>query len=119
MPPPDVAAAIRDGLILQTMLSGLGLLTSPGADELAESVERYLAGTERDLAEMFLGKKDPVPGDLWPHPLWHPRWRLWLALWLEQRGERGAALQVARPARDERYGLTNCQPALAALLGRL
>jgi hypothetical protein len=101
------------------MLSSLGLLKSPTRAELAASIGKHLAGTPLDLARMFLEQKPPVPGEEWPHPLWRPEWRLWLAIWLEAKGERAAAAEVARPARDNRYGLTNSQPALKKLLARL
>jgi len=117
--PPPRAYISRDAFLLQVMLSSLGLLKSPSRAEVEEQVPRCLAGTPLDLAQMFLGRKPPVPGELWPHPLWRNEWRLWLALWLEARGERAAAAEVARPAVDPRYGLINNQPALVALLGRL
>jgi len=101
------------------MLSSLGALGFPGRAELAAAVEKRLAGTALDLARMFLGQKPPTPGELWPHPLWRPEWRLWLGLWLERRGQVEAALEVVRPARDGRWGRTNCQPAIELLLERI
>ena len=66
----------------------------------------------------FLGKKPPRPGKLWPHPLWRPEWRLWLALWLEARGRKNEAAAVARASIDARFGLTHSQPALNELVRR-
>jgi diguanylate cyclase (GGDEF)-like protein len=108
-----------DGLLLQCLLSSLGLLPSTGRDELAEWSQLDLAGPDRDLARMFFGKREPHPNELWPHPAFRPELRLWLALWLEARGDRAGARAVALPARDARYGLTNSQPALERLLARL
>ena len=109
----------RETVLLQTMLASLGVAGLPGPADAERSAETELAGTMLDLARMFLGKKPAVPGELWPQPLWRTEWRLWLALWLEARGERRAAAEIARPARDPRYGPTNNQPALEALLARL
>jgi hypothetical protein len=118
-PPPTIGFPLSDGLLLQVLLASLEVPGVPDRDELAAGVEQYLAGTPQDLARMFLGQKAPVPGELWPHPLWRPEWRLWLALWLERKGQRAEALEIVRPARDERYGLANSQPAIQRLLERL
>jgi diguanylate cyclase (GGDEF)-like protein len=116
--PPGPRYYCYDGLIHQILLSTLGLLKFPSREELESYYKRVLAGTQRDLAEMFLGLKEPRPGELWPAPLWRPEWRLWLALWLEARGDHKAAREVAAPAIDKRYGLANSQPALQALMER-
>lgn len=108
-----------DGLLLQALLSSLGRLESPARAEVEEWSELDLAGTDRDLARMFFGKREPRPGELWPHPAFRPELRLWLALWLEARGDRAGAKEVAFPARDPRYGLANSQPAIERLLARL
>lgn len=107
-----------DSIVLQVLLSSLGVLKSPSRDELIQGRTISLAGTQFDLTEMFLGNKAPHPNELWPHRLWRPEWRLWLALWHEARGDKQSAREIALPARDERYGLTHSQPALAALLTR-
>ena len=118
MPPPAEGFVFNDSLVLQLMLSSLGLLNAPIKEELHNTYERYIGGTELDLAHMFLGIKEPRPGKLWPHPLWRPEWRLWLALWLEARGNKAAARDIALSALDARYGLTHSQPALQALIER-
>jgi len=97
----------------------LGILKDPPLKELEETHEIYLSGTELDLARMFLGKKEARPGELWPRPYWRPEWRLWLALWHEARNDKKAAHEVAAPAIDPRYGMTNSQPALRALMARI
>ncbi len=38
---------------------------------------------------------------------------------MSESGEKGKALEVLRPARDPRYGLTNSQPAIQRLLEEL
>ena len=118
MTPPPHGFTFNDGLLLQIMLSSLGILTSPIQEELQACYELYLTGTELDLARMFFGMKEARPGKLWPHPLWRPEWRLWLALWQEARRNKPAARELAHSAIDARYGLTHSQPALQALLER-
>ena len=115
---PSRTMPFTDGFLLQVMLSSLGKLKSPGVEELAEASEILLAGTSLDLARMFRGEKDPAPNELWPDQNFHPEWRLWLALWLEARGEKSAAREIAESARDSRYGLAHCQPAIEELLKR-
>ena len=105
-------------VLFQIMLSSLGLLKQRAQAELIASRDLRLSGTMLDLSEMFLGRKEPFPNQLWPHPLWRPEWRLWLALWHEAKGNSKAAQQIAAPALDERYGLTHSQPALRALVER-
>ncbi len=117
--PPSRGVPFTDGLLIQVMLSSLGKLSSPGADELGKASEMLLAGTSLDLARMFHGERDPVPNEMWPHRHFHPEYRLWLALWLEAKGEKDAARGIAEEARDPRYGLAQCQPAIEALLERL
>jgi hypothetical protein len=119
VPPPPRTMPFTDGLLLQVLLSTAGALDTPSAEELEKDAEFLLAGTSLDLARIFLGKKDPVPGGMWPDRLWHPEWRLWLALWLEAGGDKGAAREIAEGARDPRYGLTYSQPAIESLLERL
>jgi hypothetical protein len=109
---------IEEGFLLQLLLSTLGLIKSPTREELADRCATLLTGTTYDLSQMFLEKKEPRPNELWPHPLWRPEWRLWLALWLEARGDVQRAREVALPAVDKRFGLTNSQPALEALMER-
>jgi tetratricopeptide (TPR) repeat protein len=109
---------IEEGFLLQLLLSTLGLIKSPTREELADRCATLLTGTTYDLSQMFLEKKAPRPNELWPHPLWRPEWRLWLALWLEARGDVQRAREVALPAVDKRFGLTNSQPALEALMER-
>ncbi|MFC1672152.1 tetratricopeptide repeat protein [Planctomycetota bacterium] len=118
MAPPPRTIPFTDGVLLQVMLSSLGKLKSPGDEELAEASEMLLAGTALDLARMFRGEKDPVPGELWPHHLFQPEWRLWLALWFEVRGDADKAREMAESVRDTRFGMANCQPAIEALLER-
>jgi diguanylate cyclase (GGDEF)-like protein len=117
--PPTNRFPQSDGFVLQVLLASLGKLESPWCTQLTATPERHLAGTTLDMARMFVGQKPPVPGELWPHPLWRTEWRLWLAIWLEQKGETKKALEVLRPARDPRYGLANNQPAIQRLLERL
>jgi hypothetical protein len=71
-----------------------------------------------DLAKMFTGEREPCPSPLWPHALWRPEWRLWLAIWLEAKGRNKEAREIVMPAREPLYGLTHCQPAIEALLAR-
>jgi len=104
--------------IQKALLASLGYLKTPSLEEIRKESVRYLAGTRLDLVRMFLEEKPPVPNDLWPHPGWRPEWRLWLGLWLEAKGRKKEAHAVVAPARDRRYGLTHCQPAIEALLSR-
>ena len=103
--------------VFKVMLETLGVVNG-NRKELKAMVDASLAGPLRDLAYMFLGRKKPVPGKLWPHPGYMPQWRLWLALWLEARGRKAAAQAIVKPARDPRYGPTNSQAAIEALLKR-
>ncbi len=116
-PRPRVRYGLGEIEVLEALLVSLGFLK-----EHKTAVQVYclhdLAGTELDLARMFLGLREPRPGALWPHPLWRPELRLWLALWLEARGEIKAAREIALPAVDARYGLMHSQTPLAALLER-
>ncbi|MFC1479647.1 diguanylate cyclase domain-containing protein, partial [Planctomycetota bacterium] len=106
-------------LILQTMFSSLGLMNTPSNSEIRKQQKYNLAGTDLDLCRIFMGEKEPEPGPLWPHPLWRPELRLWLALWLEAKGEKEKAREVILPCVDERYGSSYCQPAITALLSRI
>jgi diguanylate cyclase (GGDEF)-like protein len=115
---PLVRSFNCDSIIFQAFLSSLGFLKSPSRAQMPDLAEHHLAGIELELAQMFLGLKPPVPSERWPHPLWRPEWRLWLALWLEARGDHKAAYAVALPSRDERYGMINSQPGITQLLGR-
>ncbi len=117
--PPAPSFPYSDGFVLQVLLSSLGKLESPGRAELTTLIDRHLAGTPLDLARMFLGQKEPIPGEIWPHPLWRPEWRLWLGLWLNENGESEKAREVLLPARDKRYGRANSQPGIARLLEKL
>jgi diguanylate cyclase (GGDEF)-like protein len=108
----------RSLFLLQTLLSSLGFLKTPAPKELRQHQENMLAGAMLDLAKMFTGEREPVPGALWPHALWRPEWRLWLGLWLEAKGRGKEAREVVRPSREPAYGLTHCQPAIEALLKR-
>ncbi|MHC4917096.1 MAG: tetratricopeptide repeat protein, partial [Planctomycetota bacterium] len=118
--PPHFFFGFGDDLVLQAMLSSLGELKSPARGELERSVETHLAGPARELARGFLrGELPEMTGDLWPVPTFIPEWRFWAALWLERRGERERALNLARPALDARYGLANCQVPLGKLTARL
>ncbi|HYF49425.1 MAG TPA: hypothetical protein VEJ63_08470, partial [Planctomycetota bacterium] len=107
------------GILFQLLLASLGLIKRPLQPELKQVAEQTLSGTELNLTGMFLGEVPPKPGALWPHRLWNPHHRLWLALWLEARGKRREARDVAAEALDPRYGLTFSQPALNSLLARL
>jgi tetratricopeptide (TPR) repeat protein len=104
--------------LFQLMLASLGLLQNPGVAELKRAAESSLAGVYLNLARMFTGDVPPEPNKLWPHPLWLPELRLWLALWQEARGKRKQAAEIAAAAIDPRYGLTHCQPALQMLIKR-
>jgi diguanylate cyclase (GGDEF)-like protein len=104
--------------VLLALLGGLNLLNDFWRANLGELIRYNTTGTRRELCEMLLGQREPKLGALWPHACWNPEWRLWLGLWLEARGNRQAAADTVRPALDPRYGLTNCQPAIAALLKR-
>jgi hypothetical protein len=117
--PPSPHCLFTDTFVLQVMLASLGHVKSPSVAQLSAALEKHLSGTPLDLARMFLGEKEPAPGELWPHPLWRPEWRLWLAIWLAEKGQRERALEVVTPSRDERYGLANCQPGIARLIERL
>ncbi len=117
--PPPLYFPLFDGLVLQAMLSTLGIAGVPDRARMMELADKHLTGTPLDLVRMFMGLKEPTPNELWPHPLWRPQWRLWLAIWLRESGEKQKALEVLRPARDTRYGLTNSQPAIQALIERL
>ena len=109
---------MKDCLVMQFLLASLGVLKSPGLDFLRGIRKQRLCGTLLDLAEMALELKAPVPGPLWPHPGFHPEWRLWLGLWLEAKGRTREARRVVLPARDPRYGLMHSQPGIEALLKR-
>ena len=109
----------RSVVILQAFLFSLGYLKSLTKADIEENMRKYLAGTELNLARMFLGYEKPEPNELWPYPLWFPEWRLWLGLWLEAKGETKSARKIIEPAIDKRFGLTNSQPALNALRERL
>ncbi len=87
-------------------------------EKLLERFRVKFSGTLLDLSEMAAGRREPQPNEGWPHPLFRPRWYLWLALWHEARGDAKSAHRIALMARDPRYGLTLCQPALEALLER-
>jgi hypothetical protein len=45
--------------------------------------------------------------------------RLWLALWLEAKDRKREALEIVSLSQDPRFGLSNSQPAIQALLKRL
>ena len=104
-------------LVFDALLLSLGVIDGERAEYKAKA-EQELVGVPRDLALMFLGYKDPSPGKNWPHPGFMPRWRLWLALWLEARGKPAAARATVKPSIDPRYGRTHSQPAIEALLAR-
>jgi hypothetical protein len=106
-------------VVFQCFLSSLGYLKRPDVAGLKIAVDRYLAGQLKDLALMFLGVNHPRPGDLWPDRHWIPERRLWLALWLEAKGDLRGALETAKPALDPRYGEIHSQPGLRALISRL
>src|SRR5262249_14694267 len=108
---------LQPTVLLKIMLTSLGALRH-SRGEMNGWIDEHLAGISRDLAAMFLGKKEPLPGKLWPHARWLPQFRLMLALWLEARGRAKAAHAVALPSRDRRYGQVNAQPAIEALLKR-
>ncbi len=105
-------------ILLQAMLSSLGLLKSPTADELRALLPYELCGTALDLAQMFLGDREPVPGKVWPGPRWHPELRVMLGLWLEAKGKVAEARALIEPCRDPRYGWLHSQPAIEAFLKR-
>lgn len=109
----------RTSAVLRTMVASRKSISARQRQELERMHRDVLAGPELDLCRMFLGKRRPGIGRLWPHPGWRPEWRLWLALWLEAKGKVDEARKIALPARDRRYGLTHCQPALEALLRRV
>ena len=104
-------------LIFRIMLGSLGLLKY-SSREMKGWIHVRLSGTPADLAGMFAGTVRPVPGKLWPHPQWLSQWRLWLALWLEERGKFKDAHAIVKPARDPRLGPVNAQKAIEALLKR-
>ncbi|MBI3829756.1 MAG: diguanylate cyclase [Planctomycetes bacterium] len=115
---PDLLYHFSDGLLFQALLSSLGFLKDPPRTALAISVDRRLAGTEWELARAFLGQQEPKPTASWPHSLWRPEWRLWLALWLEHRGQKSEAREIASTCLDSRYGSSYLQPSFVALLSR-
>jgi hypothetical protein len=108
----------KDFVLCELLLASLGLMPHLSPRAMKQICEQDLVGTSRDLGRMFLRLKMPKPSKLWPHPLWHPEWRLWLAIWLELRGKRKEARHVAEPSLDVRYGMTHSQPALRALMQR-
>ena len=114
--PPHLSS--RSVFVWKVMLSSLGLRQTFDA-ALPDYCERLLCGTLLELARMFMGEMEPRPTALWPHPHWHPEWRLWLALWLEAKGRKKEAFEIVAPSRDPRYGLTTAQPAIEAMLQRL
>lgn len=124
-PPRALPAAEPARLQLQAFLVSLGRLKYPAKEEMIALLEERAAGPALDLALMFLGQREPRPGELWPDPRWRPEWRLRLALWLEAReargarGERHRAAEIAASAVDDRYGAAHSQPALRALLSRV
>jgi hypothetical protein len=82
---------------------------------LLDSIARLVCGVELDLCEVFMDRRK-IEQIRFPAPLWRPQWRLWVARWLEARGDRSAAREILLPARCPSYGLTHCQPAIQAFL---
>jgi diguanylate cyclase (GGDEF)-like protein len=109
---------LKDGFVLQLLLSGLGVLKSPTPEKMKKALPRRVCGTLLELGEMLLGLRPAEPSAIWPDPGFHPEWRLWLALWLEAKGRGREARRIAAPAHDPRYGLMHSQPAIEALLAR-
>ncbi len=107
------------GILTPVILSTLGHMDSSVADKYNDLYEIFLCGPELELCEMMLGKRAPEPTEHWPHPLWCPDLRLWLGMWLEEKGEYDKALETVRPSIDSRFGLTNRQPALNRLVKRV
>ncbi|HYF49293.1 MAG TPA: diguanylate cyclase [Planctomycetota bacterium] len=105
--------------LLHIFLHSLGLHTSSSSDDLHRRLSCMAAGAEYELGNIMLGRQEPRISETWPHPLWRPEWRLWLALWLEAKGQPQAAVDIILPARDPRYGMTHCQPAIEQLLQRI
>jgi hypothetical protein len=117
-PGAQTGPLFREGLVLQTMLSSLGLVKTPSRAALEAEGPRALSGTPMTLTRMFRGEIAARPDDTFPHPLWRPEWRLWLGLWLEARSLRAEARAVVEQARDARYGATHAQRAIEELLAR-
>jgi hypothetical protein len=115
---PPVHAVDRAFYLWKVMFHSLGMSQSFD-DALPAYCERLLCGPMLELAQMFMGVMEPRPTAHWPQPHWCPELRLWLALWLEAKGRKSEARDVILPSRDPRYGLTNSQPAIEALLKRL
>ncbi len=115
---PEDFIVAQTRLHLQMLLASLGLLKRPSLAENRALLEQYFFGASRDLALMFCGEREPVPGELWPSPRWHPEWRWFLALWLEGKGRRREAHALAAPCRNPAYGWTHSQPGIEALLKR-
>ena len=108
----------RMRILMQALLASLGVLKKTALETVRAECKQSLYGTPLDLAEMFLGERDPVPGPLWPAPLWRPEWRLLLGLWLEAKGRPAEAHAIVAPSRDPRYGWTHAQPGIELLLAR-
>jgi hypothetical protein len=107
----------KSALMLKAFLVSVGALREDRR-ALLKTCEHELAGVQQDLARMFLGRRAAQPGKLWPHPLYRPELRLWLGLWLEEKGRVAQARAIVKPARDPRFGLTNFQPAIEAFMKR-
>ena len=103
---------------IKAFLHDLGFLEC-SKKELTEAAHRHLAGPDLDLFRICMEGKKAEPGPLWPHPLYRPELRLWLALWLEAKGEKEKARNIVLPCVDKRYGATNSQPAIGKLLARI
>lgn len=106
-------------MLIPVFLSTLGYMKTSVLKKYRDIYQTFLCGPELELCEMMLEKREPRPTENWPQPLWKPELRLWLALWLEEKGEYDKALEITQPAIDSRFGLTNRQPALTSLVQRI
>ena len=107
-------------LLFRVLLASLGYKqVAPSSGALRRAVTANLTGPLLHLAQIFAGHTEPQPDASWPRPCWRPEYRLWLALWLEAKGQYTQARAIAEPALDPRYGEINAQPLLRKLLARL
>ena len=113
---PRIVHQDRDLATMQAMLASLGLLPKSKLREIKAGYRQFSGGIYQNMIEIFLGLRAPKPGKLWPHHLWMPRWRLWLAIWLAEKGKRKEALALAESIRDPRYGPTHSQSGIEAFI---
>ena len=105
--------------LAQILLGSLNDGDSSQMKRYRKCYAKYLSGTKKNMAEMFFEIEKPIPGKLWPHPLYQSKYYLWLSLWLEGKGRFKQAQEIAKSALDNRLGYTSYQRALKSLIKRV